>query len=116
VIQSYEILPKALEYAVAVSFPWLELILGIFCFLGLWIEWTAKGILIFFTTFIIVVGQALIRKLPISECGCFGELISFPLQTVFAFDSLNWLATACLILKSKDARKFSLDGYYSQGQ
>jgi hypothetical protein len=64
--------------------------------------------------FILIVGQALLRKLPIDECGCFGGLISLPLSVVLMFDSVQLLLTGLLIKQEKHTGCFSLDRYFSQ--
>ena len=69
VIQSYKVLPDILEEPAAHFFPWLELFFGLFVLLGLWLKSALIGVGVLLTTFIIVVGQAIGRQLPITECG-----------------------------------------------
>ncbi len=112
VIQSYDVLPASLEIGVARIMPWVELLLGVFLALGLWLRIIFSGVLILIVSFILIVGQALIRDLPIDECGCFGELISFPLHVVILIDSTLLLLTGILFRNISQSRQFSVDKYF----
>ena len=112
VIQSYEIFPSSLEKLAAFIVPWIELLTGIFLILGLWLSWTLKSTALLLTGFILIVSQAIIRKLPITECGCFGELISFPLPVILTFDSVLFLLTLRMNLKIEQTKALSLDQYF----
>lgn len=116
VIQGYQFLPMALEEAVARIFPWLEFIIGLFLLLGLWVSLALRAALAVFTGFIAIVGQALIRELPIKECGCFGEAISLPPQTVLLMDSFIWLLIVKLLLNTVRTSSFSLDQYFEKNK
>ena len=91
--------------------PWLEFVTGVFMALGLRLTVALPAVMAMLTVFIGVVGQALIRKLPIDECGCFGALISFPLHVVILLDGLLLVLTRMLAGRWDDVQKFSLDGY-----
>ena len=69
VVQAYQFLPSWGEVVVAQVFPWIELIVGVFVLLGLWTPWALRGALVLFAVFVVVVGQALIRNLPLESCG-----------------------------------------------
>lgn len=112
VVQNYEFLPIVLEEIVARILPWGELFLGVFLVFGLWLKWALRSTLILFLMFVCIVGQALLRKLPIDECGCFGSLISLPLVAVLMFDSMMLLLTGLLMKKEERAGLFSLDRYF----
>jgi hypothetical protein len=114
VVQSYAFLPIVLEEIVARLLPWIEFFLGVFLISGLWLKWTLRSTLVLFFMFILIVGQALLRKLPIDECGCFGGLISLPLSVVLMFDSVQLLLTGLLIKQEKHTGCFSLDRYFGQ--
>ena len=109
VIESYQILPGALETIVARVFPWIELFLGIFLVLGLWLSQILRGALVTSATFIVVVSQALVRQLPISECGCFGQLISLGLEKIILLDSGIFILILIMLWKFPFVSKFSLD-------
>ena len=112
VVQSYEVLSKPLEEFVARVFPWLEFILGVFLLLGFWLKIVLRFLLVLNTGFIMIIGQAMIRHLPIHECGCFGNLISFPLWVTFILDCVFWIFIGTLLKRIPQASKLSLDNYY----
>lgn len=112
VVQSYEFLPTILEEVVARILPWGEFFLGVFLVFGLWLKWTLRLTLILIVMFTLIVGQALLRKLPIDECGCFGGLISLPLYGVLIFDSMLLLLTSLLLKYKNRTNMLSLDGYF----
>lgn len=117
VIHGYNILPhEALAVIVATTFPWIEFLLGSFLILGLWTRIAAAGVALCNITFIIVVGQALVRKLPISECGCFGDLLKLPLAGIIVFDTAMLVITTMLFVFWRDAAFFGLDEYFRKAK
>ena len=111
VIQNYSFLPLFPAEFVARVFPWIEFCLGIFLVLGLWLKWTLRAVMVLLLMFMVVVIQALIRNLPIDECGCFGALISFPLPVILAFDAAVFVLTWFLSFRMEEAERCSLDRY-----
>jgi len=109
VIQAYQLLPSRGEVLTAQVFPWIELIVGVFVLLGLWTPWALRGALVLFGVFVVVVGQALIRALPLESCGCFGEWIHLKPQVVIIMDSLSLLLTFVMLRNLSSVKKFSLD-------
>ena len=105
-----------LEEFVARIFPWLEFLVGLFLVLGLWIPLALRAAIIVFTGFIAIVGQALIRELPIKECGCFGEAFSLPPQVVLVMDSFIWLVIIKLLFNTVQSASFSLDQYFEKNK
>jgi len=102
VVQEYDIVPSVtVEYVVAWLFPWLELFLGGFLLLGLWTRESLMSVGLFSAAFIIAVGQAIIRKLPLAECGCFGDLVGIPLTATLMIDILI-LSLVILLLRFCD--------------
>lgn len=116
VIQNYSFLPLSLAEIVARFSPWVELLLGTFLVLGLWLKWTLRAVMALLLMFMVVVIQALIRNLPIDECGCFGALISFPLPVVLAFDTTVFVLAWFLSFRRKEAERCSLDRYLAQNE
>ncbi len=114
VVQAYQLLPLWAEVLVARIFPWIELMVGVFVLLGLWTNWGLRGAGILFGIFVAVVGQALIRGLPLESCGCFGEWLHLKPQTVIVMDSFSLLLTLLLLLKLSYVKKISLDSYFDQ--
>ena len=116
VIQSYEVLPGALETAASYIVPWVEFLAGVFLVLGLWINYVLRVFLILVASFLVIVSQALVRKLPITECGCFGELFSFPLPVVLTIDSILWILLALLLFRRGATEALSLDSFFKNKQ
>jgi uncharacterized membrane protein YphA (DoxX/SURF4 family) len=114
VVQAYQLLPSGGEVLTAQIFPWIELITGFFVFLGLWTSWSLRGALVLFGIFVTVVGQALIRGLPLESCGCFGEWVHLKPQAVIVMDSASLLVTSLLLRNISLAKKFSLDSYFDK--
>ncbi len=111
-IQAYQLLPSVGEMLVARLMPWAELIVGLFLVVGLWIPRTLQGAMVFFAIFITVVGQALLRGLPIDECGCLGQLVHIPPKIIIVIDSVMLLATIVLLRFPVKAKQLSLDKYF----
>ncbi len=114
VIESYKIVSGDTAALLAHVLPWVELICGAFLVAGLWLKASLRVGWGFFVVFILVVSQALVRHLPIRECGCFGEFISLPLSTVVLIDSFFLILTAILIAGLDKTSRFSLDKFYAK--
>ena len=112
VLQSYELVGPPLEEGIAHVIPWVEFFLGIFIFLGLWLNVVLRGLFILVFMFLFTVAQAVVRRLPLVECGCFGGLVSFPLPVTFMLDAALLILTRILIKKIKQTSRLSLDGYW----
>ena len=114
VVQGYEVFPPGVDRLVAHIVPWLELFLGTLFVVGLATSMALAGLMALFVGFIIVVGQAILRRLPLTECGCLGELISFPLPVIIIMDSS--LLAVCVFLWRNRAliRHFGLDRLWDE--
>ena len=69
-IHNYHITPTAIENLAALIIPWMELIVGVFLIIGVFLEGTISitiGMLIFF---IFILSQAVFRGIDV-HCGCF---------------------------------------------
>jgi len=111
-VQTYNFLPTLLEDMGARAFPWIEIAVGLFLCIGLWIRWASVAATGLFLLFITVIGQALIRGLPIGECGCFGEMISVSPQWMVAFDGFLFIMLLRIVFHIERASIFSLDHYF----
>jgi hypothetical protein len=112
VVQGYQLLSPLLEEIVARVGPWVEVLLGVFLLVGLWLNWTLKACLALFAVFIVFIAQALIRGLPLEDCGCFGEILTLKLPVTLVIDSLLLLMTLFLIRHVEEVSSLSLDRYY----
>lgn len=110
VIQGYDALPwPVLEQITSFVFPWAEFMIGGFLVLGLWTRlslWAAGGC---FLTFIALLAQAQIRRLPLQDCGCFGELFKFPLAVTMNMDIIFFYLVVFMARRLPSTMKFSLD-------
>ena len=70
VISNYRILPDSLVNLAAVTLPWLELFLGGFLLLGIWVPGAALTCNALLGIFSIALAFNLLRGLDI-DCGCF---------------------------------------------
>lgn len=112
VIQAYQFLPSWIEVLAAQIFPWIELLVGVFVFLGLWTSWSLRGALVLFGIFVVTVGQALLRGISLEDCGCFGSFVHLKPQTIIIVDSASLLLTLLLLRNLSYVKKFSLDSYF----
>ncbi len=108
-VQSYQCFPPILEQGIALIVPWIEFLLGLFLLLGLWTGQVLQGFLILIGGFILVLGQALVRGLPLDECGCFGGLISVPISKMIIFDIGLWVILSILLNNLKQTKCLGLD-------
>lgn len=71
-VRVYELLPVSLANTLGYSLPWIEIGLALFLIFGIWVRQVAITSGALMAIFIVAIGQAWIRKLPIN-CGCFGN-------------------------------------------
>jgi uncharacterized membrane protein YphA (DoxX/SURF4 family) len=114
VVQTYDIFNGSFDHAIVLGVPWIEFLTGVFLLLGLWLKSSLKVLFVLLTGFLFVVGQALARRLPIDECGCFGGLFSFPLPVVFAMDAALLFLAGLVYHKMAKVRCLSVDGYFQK--
>ena len=69
-IHNFHVTPIAVENLAALILPWMELIVGVFLIIGVFLEGSISitiGMLIFF---IVILSQAVVRGIDV-HCGCF---------------------------------------------
>ena len=69
-IHNFHVTPITIENLAALIIPWLELIIGVFLIIGLFLEGTTSIIIALLVFFIIILSQAVFRGIDI-HCGCF---------------------------------------------
>jgi len=72
-IESYKVLNAQLSLYSAYVVPWIELYAGLLLAAGVFTRWSALftgAMLVFFEA---LLGQAWLRHLPVTSCGCFGS-------------------------------------------
>ena len=71
-VSAYDVLPRAWVGPVAAALPWIEIGVGLFLLVGLFVRFSAIAATALVGTFIIAMLQAKARGLPI-DCGCFSS-------------------------------------------
>jgi len=71
-VRVYEILPVKVANTFGLILPWVEIGIALLLILGIWVKWSGISGGALMLLFIIAIGQAWARKLPIN-CGCFGN-------------------------------------------
>ena len=95
-IESYKILNAQLSLWAAYTAPWLELYAGLLLAAGVFTRLSAAfsgAMLLFFEA---MLGQAWLRGLPITSCGCFGSgygnSLAYEFTQNLVFLALAWMA------------------------
>jgi uncharacterized membrane protein YphA (DoxX/SURF4 family) len=112
VIHSYDMIYGQPATLLAQILPWFEFIAGVFLLLGLWSR--AALILTWFMNlmFILALGQGVLRRLPLGDCGCFGDSIHMKPEHMLIVDIVLTIAILYLNKHRRVAFKFSLDNYF----
>lgn len=113
IIEHYDVIPQPLDKWTAMLLPWGELILGSFTILGLWTKAALRANMVLFGLFVGIIGQALLRKLPLGECGCFGEWISIPPSRMIILDMIFFSISYLLLRNINRTERWSLDSYFN---
>jgi uncharacterized membrane protein YphA (DoxX/SURF4 family) len=96
-IANYRIVPHSFIHIVAVTLPWLEIVVGSLLVLGIWIRAGAAITLGLLLAFVFAISQALLRDLDIS-CGCFDTNPSAHRMTRWTlYWDVIWLGWAMLV-------------------
>jgi len=103
-IANYRILPAQANQLLALTLPWLEVVLGLLLVLGLWLRAAAGLASLLFLGFAVAVIAALARHLDIS-CGCFGTGSAAQLGVQTLALDLFCLACGALILLARPAEE-----------
>lgn len=112
-IETYKVMPDSLALLAAKTVPWGELYLGVLLIAGLYTRLAALatgGLLVFFE---LLLAQAWLRGLPVTNCGCFGSNSSNPLWLEFILN-LVWLGATWAAWRY--GYKLSLDSVYRKSQ
>ena len=114
IIQSYEIFTGTTATLLAKTMPWAEFVVGVFLILGFWSRISILVLWVLNTVFIGLISSALIRRLPIQECGCFGDSYSLSPQQTLGLDVALWLTFLCMAAYFDYTKYFSLDKYFDK--
>ncbi len=110
VIYSYKMVAGEPAKLLAILLPWVEFLGGVFLVAGLWTRAAVGALWALNHLFLAAIISAVLRKLPIHECGCFGNSsVSLPLGKVLVLDIGLWFVFALLFFRSEDILFLSLD-------
>ncbi|MBI4061334.1 MAG: DoxX family membrane protein [Elusimicrobia bacterium] len=113
IIGSYDVMPRDMVLTAAAFLPWVEILLGWSLILGLRLRAAAAGAGALFAAFLLALLSALLRGIPLPNCGCFGDAAHFtPLQALLL--DLGLAALCWSAWKSAPAR-WSLDSWVEGG-
>ena len=93
-IEGYKVFGPGLSLLAARTVPWIELWAGALLAAGVWTRYTGLFTAGLFVFFELMLGQAWLRGLPLTSCGCFGASSSNSIGREFAqnlvFLALLW--------------------------
>ena len=69
-IDNYHITPLEMNNLAALIVPWIELVVGVFLILGIYVRGSSTIIILLLIWFIFILTQALVRGINVN-CGCF---------------------------------------------
>jgi uncharacterized membrane protein YphA (DoxX/SURF4 family) len=108
-VEAYRVVPDGLEAAFAYALPFLEVGIGLYLLVGLFVRGTAALSCLLMALFVVAMVQARLRGLVL-DCGCFGALARQPIGwwTIARDVALGVPALLMLLLP---ARFLSLDAW-----
>ena len=107
-IEAYEIFPQFIVTISSLAMPWTEIYLGIFLIFGLFTRITSMIMGLLFVFFELLILSAIIRGIPLANCGCFGSAHS----NSASFELFQNLIILCFVfLAYKFGGKFSIDNW-----
>lgn len=107
-LASYWFFPGVLVGPLARGVPWVELGVGLFLIAGYFTRASAAVGSALFAGFVTVLGQAILRKVPLNDCGCFGQAGPhlLPIQAL-GLDAA--MLVFCLLVVFIKGNRFSVD-------
>ena len=100
VLRTYEIFPEFSIQFFSHFVPLAEVGMGVLLALGLLTRLALLGAQCFFGTFITVISRALILKIPIENCGCFGEALHLDPAVTLGID-ISFFFLTLILFSSK---------------
>ena len=107
-LESYWIVPAVLVFPLARVVPWVELLVGLSLLVGFMTRLSAFLAMGLFATFVAVLAQSVFRKLPMADCGCFGQ-VGPHLQPIQALSFDAGLLVLCFLVFLDTERMFAVD-------
>ena len=113
-MDAYQLTPPTVNHWLAGVFAWAQLVLGLSLLSGYLTKITAGVTLALFSAFITALLSVVLRRIPLTDCGCYGEWIHLaPWQSVLVDCVLVGLTA--LILRH-GGRCLSLDNWINKSQ
>lgn len=110
-VRQYSIIPDGIVHYISLIVPWIELIFGSYVLFGFYLEISGTILCILTGMFQLVLAQAVMRRLPIDECGCFGGgFIHLTLYQSFALDTI--LVIILIQIISSNRYMFAVDNIF----
>lgn len=107
-IEAYEIFPPFIATISSLTVPWVEIYLGVFLIFGLFTRTVSMIMGLLFVFFELLILSAIIRQIPLADCGCFGSAHS----NSASFELFQNLIILCFVfLAYKFGGKFSFDAW-----
>lgn len=110
-VAQYQFVSGPLADIASRGVPWAELLGGIYLILGLGTAGALRVLWMLNTAFILILTQAIVRNLPIRDCGCFGQKITLSPEQTLILDLVTWTLFLLLHRQLKHTRKISLDTF-----
>lgn len=102
VIETYRLLPDFMALLLARVLPWLQLYAGLALAAGYLTRLSAALIGAMLAVFIGALGSTIVRGIPLSDCGCYGEFIHLNPPTAIAVDAV---LLALTVLAARSGRR-----------
>lgn len=115
-LRTYEIFPEFSIRVLSYFVPLAEVTMGALLTLGLLTRLALLGTLCFFGIFIAVISRALILKIPIENCGCFGEGLHLPPAVILGLDLGFFVLVLFLYLSKPSALRLESAFVRDQGK
>jgi uncharacterized membrane protein YphA (DoxX/SURF4 family) len=113
VILAYSVLPADMALPLAAFLPWIELLVGWALLLGVETKLASAFGGVMFSTFLLALGHAVAAKIPLPNCGCFGDAIHLTPSQGLMFDST--LLALCVLCWRSGSGPVSLDAWTARG-
>ena len=112
-IDAYRVLPYPVIPWIAIALPYIEMWTGIYVLFGFGLRVSASVAAVLFGIFLCGLGSALVRKIPLASCGCFGAETLKPSQTI-GLDIALFICSIILVAASRRARPGTLDALFQR--
>lgn len=113
VVEAYYLLPPDWVLPFAQILPWLELIFGVYLIAGYKTRISSAAIAAMLASFVFALGAAIVRHIPLENCGCFGSGFHLDPRYGIFFDIAMMLCAVWLV--RAPISRWSADAWVQQG-